>query len=70
LNDYNGKIVVDRYMSIMTNQPPTTLLRKKEIIRRVGVDPSTLWQWIRAGDFPMPVVINVCRVRLLDAAIR
>lgn len=34
------------------------LLRKKEVLARIGVHPVTLWAWTRAGNFPQPVVLN------------
>jgi predicted DNA-binding transcriptional regulator AlpA len=39
-------------------RPGATLIRKKELIKRVGVDPSTLWQWMRDGQFPRPRILN------------
>jgi predicted DNA-binding transcriptional regulator AlpA len=36
----------------------TTLLRGKEVARRVGRHLSTLWVWARRGEFPVPVVLN------------
>jgi predicted DNA-binding transcriptional regulator AlpA len=45
----------------MPDQPlsATVLIRKAEVLRRIGgVDQATLWRWIKAGQFPEPVVVN------------
>jgi prophage regulatory protein len=34
------------------------LLKKREVTILVGVDPVTLWRWIRAGKFPKPRTIG------------
>jgi prophage regulatory protein len=38
----------------------TILIRKPEVLRRVGVDYSTLHRWLKTGEhgFPQPVIIN------------
>jgi prophage regulatory protein len=43
----------------------TVLLRKPEVLRRVGVDYSTLHRWLKSGEhgFPQPVVINPGAIR-------
>jgi predicted DNA-binding transcriptional regulator AlpA len=45
----------------MPDQPlsATVLLRKPEVLRRIGnPDNSTLSRWIKAGQFPEPVILN------------
>lgn len=32
-----------------------SLLRRKEVLRLIGVDASTLWRWRKASAFPAPV---------------
>jgi predicted DNA-binding transcriptional regulator AlpA len=35
------------------------LLRKKEVLARIGVKHySTLWRWSETGNFPKPVLLN------------
>lgn len=35
-----------------------SLLRRKEVLRLIGVDASTLWRWRKAGAFPAPVKVT------------
>jgi prophage regulatory protein len=35
--------------------PPERLIRQPEVLRRVGISKSTLWDWIKADRFPRPV---------------
>jgi predicted DNA-binding transcriptional regulator AlpA len=45
----------------MPDQPlfATVLIRKPEVLRLIGnVDNSTLSRWIKAGQFPEPVILN------------
>jgi prophage regulatory protein len=37
---------------------PESFLRKKEVVRRVGVTDVTLWKWTQQGKFPMPYKLN------------
>jgi predicted DNA-binding transcriptional regulator AlpA len=37
---------------------PVVLITKREVERRIGRYPATLWNWIRNGQFPMPRVLN------------
>jgi predicted DNA-binding transcriptional regulator AlpA len=39
-------------------QPLDELLRAKEVVKIVGRNPSTLWAWIRRGDFARPLILN------------
>lgn len=34
---------------------PGRLLRRREVLDRIGVSTSTLYQWMGEGDFPRPV---------------
>jgi prophage regulatory protein len=35
------------------------LIRKNEVCRLAGgIDQSTLWKWVKSGQFPQPVVLN------------
>jgi prophage regulatory protein len=38
--------------------PPERLIRQPEVLRRVGISKSTLWDWIKADRFPRPVRIG------------
>lgn len=35
-----------------------TLIRRKEVLRRIKVDPSTLYLWRKAGKFPPPARVT------------
>ena len=37
---------------------PDPLLRKRTILQEVPVSEATLWEWVRRGSFPRPVVLN------------
>jgi predicted DNA-binding transcriptional regulator AlpA len=37
---------------------PVRLLPRKEVLRLIGVSSTTLMQWVKAGDFPEPRVLN------------
>ena len=39
-------------------QPLDELLRAKQVVKIVGRDLSTIWAWIKRGDFPAPVILN------------
>jgi len=45
------------------------ILRKQEVLRRIGVSASTLWRMVRDGWFPRPVRISANRVGWLEAEI-
>lgn len=36
-------------------QPPTRLIRLKEVQNRVGLGRSTIYRWMAEGNFPKPV---------------
>jgi prophage regulatory protein len=48
----------------MTNQgfpvitSETRIIRRREVIHRVGVSGTTLWRMTRAGQFPLPVSLS------------
>jgi predicted DNA-binding transcriptional regulator AlpA len=42
----------------MTTAAPVRLLPRKEVLRLIGVSSTTLMQWVKANDFPQPVVLN------------
>ena len=33
---------------------PPRFLTRKEVLALIGVSYSTLWEWIRNGEFPLP----------------
>ena len=35
-----------------------SLLRKPEVLKRVGIKTSTLYKWVAAGTFPAPVRLS------------
>ena len=43
------------------------LLRKRTILQQVPVHESTLWQWIKEGTFPKPVILNAGQKREIIA---
>jgi prophage regulatory protein len=46
-----------------------TILRKQEVLRRIGVSASTLWRMEREGEFPSPVRISTNRVGWVETEI-
>ena len=34
------------------------ILREPEVLERVGISRSTLYRWIKSGDFPEPVQLG------------
>jgi prophage regulatory protein len=47
----------------MTTEPtalktPYTLLRRRQVEIRVGAKRSTLYDWMRKGDFPKPIKVG------------
>jgi predicted DNA-binding transcriptional regulator AlpA len=34
------------------------LLRKLEVCKLLGIDPVTLYHWIKAGEFPVGIILN------------
>jgi len=36
----------------------TTLLKKEDVLRRLGISYVTLWSWMRAGKFPTARVLS------------
>ena len=47
----------------MQSPPEPEFLRIREVLRMLGVSRSTLWRWIRIGDFPAPVRLGGPRTR-------
>jgi prophage regulatory protein len=45
------------------------LLRRRDVLRLVGVDAVTLWRWRKAGTFPAPVKITRQTLRWREADI-
>ena len=41
--------------NIRQAQPPTRLIRLKEVQSRVGLGRSTIYRWMAKGNFPKPV---------------
>ena len=41
---------------------PTNCLRGTAVAQRLGVDPSTLYRWVKQGAFPAPVRQSTRRV--------
>jgi predicted DNA-binding transcriptional regulator AlpA len=41
-----------------TEVRPERFLRRKEVARRVGVTPLTIWSWVRRGEFPQSYRLN------------
>ena len=35
-----------------------TILHKHEVLAKIGISHSTLWQWRRAGIFPQPLQLG------------
>ena len=34
------------------------ILRTPEVVELTGLSKTTLWRWVRSGDFPMPVKLG------------
>lgn len=39
--------------------PDGGFIRQAQVLRSIPVSRSTLWRWVRAGDFPAPVKLSV-----------
>jgi prophage regulatory protein len=62
-------------MELTTPQPtpsdaPVRMCRAREVARLVGVSPTTLWRWRRAGAFPAPRRLGPRSVAWIDADVR
>ncbi len=44
--------------SSQTHQPTDRIIRLNELGAMLGVSPSTIWRWERAGHFPSRLVIG------------
>ena len=56
----------------MTGQPATTtsrLMRRPEVLARVGLSSSTLYEMIASGDFPAPIPIGRQAVGFLESEV-
>jgi predicted DNA-binding transcriptional regulator AlpA len=38
--------------------PPEYLIRKRDLLKMIGVNASTLDEWIKAKTFPAPIILN------------
>lgn len=38
------------------------MLSKKQVVKRIGLSPATIWRRIQAGDFPKPRQLTPNRV--------
>nr|WP_219918436.1 AlpA family phage regulatory protein [Rhodanobacter sp. PCA2] len=41
-------------MTTVTTSTSTRLLRLREVLHRIGVGRTTLYRWVRLGQFPRP----------------
>lgn len=32
-----------------------SMVRRKELAKRLSISPATLWRWVRSGHFPRPI---------------
>lgn len=45
------------------------LIRRREVLNRIGVSSTTLWRMYRAGEFPSPIKIGSNSVAWDEAAV-
>jgi predicted DNA-binding transcriptional regulator AlpA len=43
---------------LVSNTDEDRLLRKAQVAEMLGVDPVTLWTWVKAGQFPKGLILN------------
>jgi prophage regulatory protein len=43
-----------------------TILRKSEVLRRTGLSDTSLWRFVKAGEFPRPVQLGANSVGWYD----
>ncbi|WP_243721972.1 helix-turn-helix transcriptional regulator [Meridianimarinicoccus aquatilis] len=43
---------------LLPHRTPTTVLRRREVEARVGVSRSTLYEWMKQGEFPLPIKLG------------
>lgn len=48
-------------------EPPTKLLRLRDVKDRTGVSHSTIYRWMDAGEFPRPIKLSEACVRWREA---
>ena len=42
----------------------------REVVRHLGISRTTLWRWLRTGQFPTPVRLGPGRVAFRESDIR
>lgn len=56
-------------MSASPSQAPARLIRRPEVIARVGLSSTTLYEMIATGDFPSPIPIGRQAVAWLESEV-
>ena len=51
------------------NQQPLSILRRKQVQARTGLGCSTIYSWMKKGDFPKPVNLGGGRVGWIESDI-
>jgi prophage regulatory protein len=42
----------------MSDEALSRLLPRREVLRLIGISNTTLWHWIKSGQFPEPLILN------------
>ena len=45
------------------------LIRRAEVLRRIGIANATLYRWIKAGRFPAPIEVGPLAVRWWESEV-
>lgn len=56
-------------MTAQAPASPARLIRRPEVLSRVGLSSSTLYEMIAAGDFPAPIPIGRQAVGFLESEV-
>lgn len=56
-------------MTAQATTPPSRLMRRPEVLARVGLSSSTLYEMTAAGDFPAPIPIGRQAVAWLESEV-
>ena len=51
------------------NQPRLSILRRKQVQARTGLSPSTIYLYIKAGQFPKPVTLGPRAVGWIESEV-
>lgn len=47
----------------------TKLLKRSEVVERIGFSYQSIWNWMKKGDFPLPIQTDSKHVRWFESEI-